>query len=422
MLALQYLFANATPERPGLYLATVSEPFEKVIRYGQTLRFFDPRLVGRSVFFDDLARPLEDGGLPSVLAEVTRLIRTRHPGVVVIDSFKPLSTYADGRRFRTFLTDLAGSLSVLDTSTFWIGEYEAAERGRAPEFAVADAVIALESAHHRERTVRELRVLKLRGSDFASGAHAYRLSEDGLQVFPRLADLGDLEPYTFAGSRVPSGVPALDDMLGEGYIPGSSTLCLGPTGCGKTLVGLHLLFKGSEAGETGLIATFQENPTQLERVAGSFGWTLADERVSVLYRSPVDLYIDEWVYDLLETVERVGARRVVVDSVTDIAFAAGDEQRFREYLYSLVQRLSRRGVNLFMTCELPELFVVDRVAQSGLASLCDNVVLLQYASDGAQIRRTLTVLKTRASEHETEVRHFRIDRRGIVLADPGEDG
>ena len=366
MLALQYLFANATPERPGLYLATVSEPFDKVVRYGQTLSFFDPRLVGRSVFFEDLARVVEDGGLPGVLGEINRLIRTRAPGIIVIDSFRPLSAYADEQEFRTFLTDLAGVLSVLDTSTFWVGEYEPSERGGAPEFAVADTIIALESAHHRERTVRELRVLKLRGSGFASGAHAYRLTEDGLRVFPRLADDADEAPYPFRAARVPSGVPALDDMLGEGYIAGASTLCIGPTGCGKTLVGLHLIFRGSEAGETGLIASFQENPSQLERVAASFGWTLADERVEVLYRSPVNLYIDEWVYDLLEAVERTGARRVMVDSVSDIAFAAGDEQRFREYLYSLLQRLSRRGVSLFMTFELPELFTVGRVSQGGV--------------------------------------------------------
>ena len=417
MLALQYLFANATPERPGLYLATVSEPFDKVVRYGQTLSFFDPRLVGRSVFFEDLARVVEDGGLPGVLGEIKRLIRTRAPSMIVIDSFRPLSAYGDEQEFRTFLTDLAGVLSVLDTSTFWVGEYEPSERGGAPEFAVADTIISLESAHHRERTVRELRVLKLRGSAFASGAHAYRLTEGGLRVFPRLADDVDEAPYPFRAALVPSGVPALDDMLGQGYIAGASTLCIGPTGCGKTLVGLHLIFRGSEAGETGLIASFQENPSQLERVAASFGWTLADERIEVLYRSPVDLYIDEWVYDLLEAVERTGARRVMVDSVGDIAFAAGDEQRFREHLYSLLQRLSRRGVSLFMTFELPELFTVGRVSQSGLASLCDNVVLLQYANDAARIRRTLTVLKTRASDHDTRIREFQIDGRGIVLSD-----
>jgi circadian clock protein KaiC len=420
MLALQYLFANATPERPGLYLATVSEPFEKVVRYGQSLTFFDPQSVGRSVFFEDLAPGVKEGGLSTVLDEINRLVRTRRPGVVVIDSFRPLGAYADERAFRTFLADLAGGLSVLDASTFWVGEYDASEGTQAPEFAVADAVIALESTHHRERTTRELRVLKLRGSGFASGSHSYRVNKDGLQVFPRLADVADLEPYPFPSERVPSGVPALDAMLGEGYIPGASTLCIGPTGCGKTLVGLHLIFRGSQAGETGLIASLQENPSQLGRVAASFGWTLADERVEVLYRSPVDLYIDEWVYDLLETVERTGARRVMIDSVGDIAFAAGDDKRFREHLYSLIQRLSRRGVSLFMTLELPELFTVGRLSAGGLASLCDNVVLLQYTNDAMRIRRTLTVLKTRASDHDTRVRGFRIDRRGIVLSD--DDG
>jgi circadian clock protein KaiC len=417
MLALQYLFANATPERPGLYLATVSEPFEKVVRYGQSLTFFDPRLVGRSVFFEDLAGAVKGGGLDAVLDRITELVRERRPGLVVIDSFRPLGAYSGEREFRTFLADLAGGLSVLDASIFWVGEYEAAERADAPEFAVADAVIALESTHHRERTTRELRVLKLRGSRFASGSHAYRLTEDGMQVFPRLADVPEEAPYSFPAARVPSGVPALDAMLGEGYIPGASTLCIGPTGCGKTLVGLHLIFQGARAGEAGLIASLQENPSQLERIAASFGWRLADERVEMLYRSPVDLYIDEWVYDLLDAVERTGARRVMVDSVGDIAFAAGGEQRFREHLYSLIQRLSRRGVSLFMTHELPELFGVERLSGGGLASLCDNVVLLQYTNDARRIRRTLTVLKTRASKHDTGVREFQIDARGIVLSD-----
>lgn len=371
--------------------------------------------MGRSIFFEDLAGAVKDGGLGSVLAEIKRLVRAREPGVIVIDSFRPLAAYADDRAYRTFLAELAGGLSVLDASAFWVGEYDASDEGHAPEFAVADAVISLESTHRRERTTRELRVLKLRGSRFASGLHAYRLSDEGLQVFPRLADVDDVEPYPPVGERLQSGVPALDAMLGEGSISGASTLCIGPTGCGKTLVGLHLIFAGTEAGETGVIASLQESPAQLERVVASFGWTLDGEGVELMYRSPVDLYIDEWVYDLLDTVERTGARRVMIDGVGDIEFAAGDEQRFREHLHSLIQRLSRRGVSLFMTLELPDLFNVGRVGASRLAGLCDNVALLRSTNDRDAIRRTLTVLKTRASDHDTRVREFRIDRRGIVL-------
>ena len=147
-------------------------------------------------------------------------------------------------------------------------------------------------------------------------------------------------------------------MLADGYWPGASTLCAGPSGCGKTLMGLHFIFNGVREGEPGVLATLQEHPTQLERIVNGFGWSLEEEGVELMYRSPVDLYIDEWVYDLLDAVERTGARRVLIDSLTDLQFAAPDEIRFREYMYSLVQRFSRQGVSLFMTSELPDLFHV----------------------------------------------------------------
>jgi circadian clock protein KaiC len=420
-LAQQYLFANATPERPGVYLSTVSEPFEKIVRYGQTQRFFRAADVGRAVFFDDLGRVLKDGGLPGILTQLDEILRHRQPGILIIDSFKPLAEYAPTmREFRGFLYELAGRLSVLDMSAFWIGEYDPQERVDAPEFAVADAVIALESTHHRERTLRELRVLKLRGSGFASGAHAYRLTDSGLNVFPRLADPGHQPSYALTTGRISSGMDWLDEMLGEGYLRGSSTICAGPTGAGKTIMGLHFIFEGARHGERSLIATLQENRSQLDRVAATFGWSLDDENVDVMYHSPVDVYVDEWVYDLLDAVERSGASRVLIDSLNDIALAADDDQRFREYVYSLVQRLSRTGASLFMTSDVPDLFGDAGVVLATSASLCDNVLLLRYHSDDDTVRRTLTVLKTRASHHEPSVRQLAIDSSGMVPIDePG---
>ena len=235
-------------------------------------------------------------------------------------------------------------------------------------------------------------------------------------MFPRLADPAEDEIYALDLHRGSSGVAALDEMLDRGYIGGTSTICAGPTGTGKTLLGLHFIVSGARDGEPGLIATLQENPSQLERIASGFGWTLADERLAVMYRSPVDVYIDEWVYDVLELVERSNARRVLIDSLTDIAFVTGDDQRFREYVYSLIQRLSRRGVSLFMTSELPDLFGVAGVTPLGAPSLCDNIILLRYADDETTIRRTLTVLKTRASGHQSEVRDYTIGADGFSVA------
>lgn len=421
ILAQQYVFANATLERPAVYLSTVSEPFDKILRYGQSLGFFDPKAVGNSVFYDDLGAVLNEHGLDGVAEKISGLFKERRPGIVVIDSFKALSAYAAGADFRRFLHNLAGHLSAYPAASFWVGEYSEDEIASAPEFAVADAIISLSTTRAAERETRSLRVLKLRGSQFAPGRHAYRIAENGIATFPRLADRLDDTDYALDAERRSSGIAALDQMLGDGYWPGASTLCAGPSGCGKTLMGLHFIFNGVRQGEPGVLATFQEHPTQLERIVNGFGWSLEEEGVELMYRSPVDLYIDEWVYDLLAAIERTSARRVLVDSLTDLRFAAPDEIRFREYMYSLVQRLSRQGVSLFMTSELPNLFEVKHLSEFGVSHLSDNVVLLQYIRDGSTVQRALTLLKTRASRHEPEIRQFKIDPEGIVLGEPIDD-
>ena len=205
-------------------------------------------------------------------------------------------------------------------------------------------------------------------------------------------------------------------MLSDGYWPGSSTLCAGPSGIGKTLMGLHFITRGAELGEPGVIASLQENPSQLERVAHSFSWSL-DGLVEIMYRSPVDIQIDEWVYDLFDAVERSGAKRVLIDSLADLQFASGDPTRFREYMYSLTQRFSRAGVSVFMTSELADLFTVTRLSDYGVSHLSDNVLLLQYLRDGARIRRAITVMKTRATRSAPDVREFLISADGISLGE-----
>ena len=271
ILAQQYLFHNATAARPALYLSTVSEPLEKILRYGQSLAYFDTAALGHSVLYEDLGRTVNDEGLPGVLARITELLKQRRPGVMVIDSFKALRAYErDEGAFRRFLHHLAGLLSALPVTSFWVGEYDADAAGDAPEFAVADAILSLSTDRIAEREMRVLQVLKLRGSGYLSGKHTYRLTQHGLDVFPRLADPVDNADYGQSPERMSSGVAALDGMLADGYWRGASTVIAGPSGIGKTLLALHFVFAGAARGEPGVIATFQENPVQLERILHGF--------------------------------------------------------------------------------------------------------------------------------------------------------
>jgi circadian clock protein KaiC len=419
ILAEQFMFHNASAQRPGVYVSTVSEPLDKILRYGQGLDFFDADAVGATVFFEDLGQALNAGGLDAVLGSVRAMITERRPGVIAIDSFKALSAYAANPRvFRDFLHELAGVLTAVAATTFWVGEYARDEIAAAPEFAVADGIIALATRREAERAIRHLEVLKLRGTGFMSGEHAYRIAHDGLHVFPRLAESVAVAPYQLHPERISSGIPAIDQMLADGYWPGASTMVAGPSGSGKTLMGMHFIFNGAAAGEPGIIATLQENTTQLERIVSGFGWSLASDSVEAMYRSPVDLYLDEWFYDLLDVIDRTGARRIFIDTLGDLRRVSVDELRFREYLYSLLQRCTNQQISLMMSLETPALFGVSQLSEDGISHLSDNVILLQYVNRDAQLKRAVTVLKTRASTHEPDIREFKITPAGIVLDQP----
>jgi circadian clock protein KaiC len=419
ILSQQYIFHNATVERPALHLTTVTEPLDKILRYGEALEFFDAAAIrDQRVIYEDLGNVLGEDGLESVLKAIDGFLKEYQPGIAVIDSFKAFHAFAPSEsEFRLFLYGLSRRLTAAAVTSIWNAPYTREQAQEAAEFAVADAVIALDTKKVAEREIRMLQVLKLRGSGFLSGEHAYRITPSGLDVFPRLADAQDRLPYELSTERVSTGVAALDEMLGEGYWAGATTLVAGPSGAGKTLMGLHFIFAGAAAGQPGILATFQENESQLGRIARSFGWALDAERVHILSRSVVDLYIDEWVYELLDLVAATGAKRIVIDSLPDLLATSGDPVRFREWMFSLAQRCTRRGISLMMIVEVAELFGLRRISEQGLSHLADNVILLQYVNAGPRLDRAVTVLKTRAMHHQPVVRRYEITERGFKLGD-----
>jgi circadian clock protein KaiC len=426
ILSQQYVFTNATVERPALFLSTVTEPLDHIVRYGQTLDFFDAKAIrDHRVIYEDLGEILSRDGLGTsskvggeVLEAIDAFLKELRPGLVVIDSFRAFHALAKGENeFRQFLHGLTRRLTAAATTSIWNAPYTRDQAQEAAEFAAADGALSLDIQRRGGREMRVLQVLKLRGSGFRSGEHVYRISAAGIDVFPRLADQQDESPYKLSAGRASTGVQALDEMLGEGYWEGSSTLICGPSGVGKTLMGLHFIFQGARTGQPGILATFQETPNQLDRIAAGFGWSTDEKGVNILSRSLVDMYIDQWVYELLDLIEKTGAKRIVIDSLIDLTVTAGDPLRFREWMYSLVQRCARRGISLMMIVEVPELFQLRRISEQGLSHLSDNVVLLQYVQDGSRLARAVTVLKTRAARHEPIAHRYEISEQGLILGD-----
>ncbi|HEY1420269.1 MAG TPA: ATPase domain-containing protein [Candidatus Dormibacteraeota bacterium] len=420
ILSQQFVFHNASAKNRALYLSTLSEPLDKILRYGESLKFFNRDAIRDGhIVYEDLGQVLGEHGLDDVLQAIDGYLKELRPAIVVIDSFRAFHALAaDASAFRRFLYGLTRRLTASATTAVWNAPYSRVQALEEAEFAVADAILALDIKQVAEREVRVMQVLKLRGSAYRSGEHAYRISANGFDVFPRLADAQDHTRYKLSERRVATGIKALDDLLGEGgYWAGASTMIAGPSGIGKTLMGLHFLYHGAKVGEPGILATFQENESQLARIAKSFGWSLRNKNIHVLSRSVVDMYIDEWVYELLDLIESSGAKRIVIDSLPDVMTTATDPVRFREWMFSLAQRCTRSGISLMMIVEVPDLFQLRRISEHGISHLTDNVVLLQYVQEGPELARALTVLKTRAMHHRPVVHRYEITDKGFELGD-----
>ncbi|MEP6635270.1 MAG: ATPase domain-containing protein [Acidobacteriota bacterium] len=418
ILAEQLAFANATPKAPALYLTTLSEPLEKFITHGQQYDFFDSARVGESVFYEDLGLIVREQGIQHLAEAVTDLFTSHKPRFVFIDSFKALNELlVTPMERRTVIYDLASVLSAYQCTSFLIGEYAQDTMTELPEFAIADVVLQMIKVATNVREQRFLRVEKLRGSNSIPGMHAFSITPRGIDLYPRLLTPKVTPDYTERVERVATGITGLDEMIAEGFWRGSTTLIAGPTGSGKTIMGLNFISAGALKGEQGLYLGLQENPTQLARTMQNLGLKpeqLLNDGFELMYRSPVEMQLDSVTTELFRRVRDGQIRRVVIDALGDLERSSIDRQRFSDFIYALSLWFAAQNVTCLMMYELSELFGVHQISDQEISNMSDNIVLLGFRA-GREMERTIRVIKTRASAHDNREHTLVITNKGVVI-------
>ena len=249
--------------------------------------------------------------------------------------------------------------------------------------------------------------------------HAFRIGSGGLEIFPRLVSPKIPEHYTIVEERTPTGIEGLDALMAGGMLRGSTTVLAGPTGSGKTTAGLQFVLEGLRRGEACLYANFQENPMQLARSLRGLGVDVDDARrrgLHLMYASPVELQVDSIIVGLFQEIERAGTRRVVIDSVSDLMSAASDPQRLHDYLYALAQHFTVKGVTSILTFEtgggMADSVLSSTVGGGRFAYMCDNIILLS-TDIRETVKRSVAVIKQRASTHDLGVHELQITEKGV---------
>lgn len=348
---------------------------------------------------------------------------------ILIDGARSLRLVArtgDSRSFREVLTkalrpfDKAQLLTILTTEnseTQCLGE-----PGDGDEQFLCDSIVTLRNQARRRSVHRSLEITKSRGQQVLGGRHAFRIHSDtGVTVYPRsyarrLA--GDTQPTSY--ERSSTGLATLDQMMGGGVLTGSTTLVVGISGTGKTVLGTQFLLEGAKQGKKGLFVTLDEHRQQIVRNAANMDLPLAEALdkgdISILYDPPFELDIDEHFYRIRDCVERQGIKRVVIDSLA--AYENAQPEEFHEFTFALTAYFKEKLIETIFAFEGPELFGVSQISDHlKTSTIVDNIILMNYVEISTILRRAITVPKTRGGRADNRTREYIIQKGGIAILD-----
>ena len=287
--------------------------------------------------------------------------------------------------------------------------------------SIAHGVISLnQKAPSYGRVVRQLQVAKFRGSDFRSGFHDYCIRRGGLDVFPRLAAAEHRK--SFERVTVPSGVQALDALLGGGIDRGTSTLLVGPPGSGKSTVALQYAAAAAGRGDHAAIFTFDESRSMLRGRAANLGMALVEGagpgKVMVTQVDPTEVSPGEFAWLVRHAVEHDRARVVVIDSLNGYLNAMPDDHFLPAQLHELLSYLGNQGVATFLVAAQSGLLGPVMRSPIDASYLADSVVVLRLYEHEGQVKKAISVPKKRSGVHEESIREIWFDDAGVHLSEP----
>ena len=429
-LGLGFLLAGVRAGEAGLYI-TLSESESELRAVAAThdwslggLELFE--LIPEGGFGEEQEQTLlhpSEVELGETVRGIIARVEELQPRRVVIDSLSELRLLAQNPlRYRRQILALKQYFSTRRCTVLVLDD-KSAEAGDLQLHSIAHGVISLQQTLARFGSQRRsLHIVKMRGMRYRGGYHDFAIKKGGLCVYPRLVAAEHGADFTTDATS--TGSDALDALLGGGLVPGTATLLSGPAGVGKTTTVVQCLVAALRRGESAAYFLFDERlPTLLTRSA-ALGMDLHpfidSGMLDVRRIDPAELSPGEFSSLVREAVEGNGARTVVVDSLNAYLQAMPEEQYLVLQMHELLSYLAHHGVVSLLI--LGQHGVMGDIRSDvDLSYLADTVMQLRFFEASGEVRKAISVIKTRTSEHERTIREFRINAAGLVVGEPLRD-
>ncbi len=422
ILSTQIGFHRVAAGDTVLYVTLIAESHSKLLSHLKGLSFYNADAISDKMLFVSGYHELMRDGLSGFLTLIASTIKTSRPRFMVIDGFRSAREFSSTElELSQFIHELSAFVAAAGCTTLILAPLSGNEPH--PEHTLVDGLIELNRFATGMRRAREIEVHKLRARDHLLGRHFFKITTDGLVTFPRLeARSLQRESAPDLKTKLSFGFPDFDAMLGGGVVKGSTTTLIGPSGIGKTLISLKFLEAGVASGERCVYFGFYESPERLIAKAQSVSIQLADAvadgRLIIEWHPAVELAIDELAAELISAVKRVGASRLVVDGIEGFHDSANRMERFGLFLNALTHRLRHESVTTLLTEELP--LYADMAHGGGsirASAMTENIVLLRYVETATSLYRSIAIVKQREAPHDSSIRRFVIDEKGLFLTE-----
>lgn len=364
-----------------------------------------------------------DYDLSPFLKRVTTAIERTGATRLALDSIGALVGQFDhAAPARQALFQLAATLQAAGVTTVMTAE-RAEDYGPVSNYGfeefVADNVVILRNALEGEKRRRTIEVLKMRGGAHLKGEHLFTLLDnDGIVVVP--VAISSMN-YASSMGRLPSGIPALDQMMNGGLFEKSLWLVAGATGTGKSLVSAQFVAGGVERGERCLLHSFEESHDQIMRNARSWGLDFqameASGRLRIVAEAPEAASLEDHLQRMKSTIDDFRPDRVAIDSVTALQ-RISTTRSFREYILGLTFQIKMRSLLGLLTSTHRDFLREESKSELHVSTISDVITLLHYVPAGSELLRGIQILKMRGSDHDKSIRQFTITDAGIQIKEP----
>ena len=428
-LALQYLLNGVKAGESCLYV-TLSETKEELTDGARSHGWSLDGLNIIELIADD--RDLANGDeltmyhpseveLTQTTRRVLEAVERINPTRMVFDSLSELRLLAQhSLRYRRQILALK-QFFVSRKCTVLLLDDRTAEGPDLQLQSIAHGVISL---HHQTPTygkaLRQLKVVKFRGSDFISGLQDFSIRRGGMSVYPRL--VAQEHVTAFPRERVSSNVPALDKLLGGGIDRGTATLLVGPAGTGKSTVALQFATAVAAQGQHSAIFAFEESKSLLQARAEALGmrWKEGNGPGEIQIRQidPAEIAPGEFASLVREAVEGNDARVIVIDSLNGYLNAMPEDRFLVAQLHEMLAYLNNRGVATFLIAANSGMLGAGPRSTIDASYLADSVILLRMFEMEGSLKKAISVIKKRSGRHEETIRQISFDERGLHLSEP----